>query len=417
MTASRLHDRYDRALAREIVKAAADRVSGFSGLIERTKGAWPPDVRLAVLKSLAGGAIDRSTASRLLDEISARTDLENTMARPWLPTAHPLDSDWRFAPSTGGMLARRAIAAAAGGRVVLLGVPTVFAELAHHTAADVALLEGNSAMVSRLASLGSGHVIKCDLLRDPVPIGEADCIVADPPWYPEECAVFLWSAATIARHGGKVLASVPPMLVRPGIGDERRRLLKYGERCGLRLDSVETDCLSYETPQFEANALAASGLEALYPQWRRGDLLTFTRVPAQLPPRPHIRRRESWRFEGRQDRIAFRSVWPSRIDPRLSRLVPSDILPSVSRRDPLRPQIMVWTSGNRVFGCRDPLLAAAITQALIEGGDPTDGAARHVGHSLSADQRRWALAASVQIRELLAVEQLGLSALVRAQAG
>jgi hypothetical protein len=41
-------------------------------------------------------------------------------------------------------------------------------------------------------------------------------------------------------------------------------------------------------------------------------------------------------------------------DPRLTRLVEGDVLPSVSRRDPRRVEARVWTSGNRVFGCTAP---------------------------------------------------------------
>lgn len=38
-------------------------------------------------------------------------------------------------------------------------------------------------------------------------------------------------------------------------------------------------------------------------------------------------------------------------DPRLTSIIPNDILPSVSRRDDRRKLADVWTSGNRIFSC------------------------------------------------------------------
>jgi hypothetical protein len=66
-----------------------------------------------------------------------------------------------------------------------------------------------------------------------------------------------------------------------------------------------------------------------------------------------------------------------RADPQLKHLVNGDVLPSVSRRDPVRHTVTVWTTSNRVFGCRSPRLLADIAVALASAESVT-GPARTV---------------------------------------
>jgi hypothetical protein len=71
-------------------------------------------------------------------------------------------------------------------------------------------------------------------------------------------------------------------------------------------------------------------------------------APSSLEPPVHI---ESWRET---------TFGPVRIKlrrtegPNLASLVPGDVLDTVSRRDPVRSRIGLWTSGNRVFSLDEP---------------------------------------------------------------
>jgi hypothetical protein len=71
-------------------------------------------------------------------------------------------------------------------------------------------------------------------------------------------------------------------------------------------------------------------------------------APSLLEPPVHV---ESWREA---------TFGPVRIKirrteaPNLTSLVPGDILDTVSRRDPIRSRIGLWTSGNRVFSLNEP---------------------------------------------------------------
>ncbi len=51
-------------------------------------------------------------------------------------------------------------------------------------------------------------------------------------------------------------------------------------------------------------------------------------------------------------------------------LVPGDVLPSVSRRDPRRKDATVWTSGNRIFGCDGTATLTAIIDGINAGEAP-----------------------------------------------
>lgn len=100
------------------------------------------------------------------------------------------------------------------------------------------------------------------------------------------------------------------------------------------------------------------------------------------------------RFRASQDDTAAPT------DPRLLRLADGDVLPSVSRRDPLRGQIAVWTCGNKVFGCRSPGLLAVIAAALASGQPVTRAAEAHLGRVATATELARISQAAAQLTDL-----------------
>src|SRR5206468_2064131 len=131
-------------------------------------------------------------------------------------------------------------------------------------------------------------------------------VMADPPWYEEETRAFLWAAASVCELGGLVFLSTPPLGVRPGMADERRRVLEWATTLGLFLDETESLALSYETPAFEANALKASGFDEIPADWRRGDLLSFRKITRTVVPKPELHSSlDNWD----EFRLGVGSVW------------------------------------------------------------------------------------------------------------
>lgn len=158
---------------------------------------------------------------------------------------------------------------------------------------------------------------------------------------------------------GFVLMSWPGRHTRPGIANERKALIGVAAEHGLVLVRHERQAVAYEAPLFERNALRSAGLGCVSRYWRRGDLFVFQRVGSGGGARPQLEYDiDEWdevRGPGCRLRLRRREVAVSRPSglPQVLSLVPGDVLPTVSRRDPRRTRVDVWTSGNRVFECAD----------------------------------------------------------------
>jgi hypothetical protein len=323
-----------------------------------------------------------------------------------MPLPHPLDYDWRFTPSTVALLWQLAgVRSAQKVPIILMGVPSMADDITlRGSAKPVTLLERSAATVEALRNKGRVEVIGCDVARDTLPPLKARTIVADPPWYEADTISFLWSAAAMCRTRGIVMLSLPPLGTRPGIARERARIEEAAAGFGLELVSIHPGIVRYLTPFFEWNALRASGVIGPSPVWRRGDLSIFARNGrAARTPRPAAPDEGRWieeslggtRFRLRDDVRAGFS------DPALRSMIADDILPTVSKRDPRRAGVDVWTSGNRVFQCEGTYLLAAIIAAIRRGGSPEDAVIHHLGRNLSLEERHRVASATSQVVDVV----------------
>jgi len=212
------------------------------------------------------------------------------------------------------------------------------------------------------------EVIETDLSSGPIPPqlqGWADAVVADPPWYTAAQEAYMHSAAQLLRPEGIVVASIPPIGTRPAIASEREALNAQAESLGFTPLSIHAQAVRYRTPPFEMNAMRAAGIMLSLPEWRSGDVAVYrlTNGAASYRPLSPATPEPTWTevcIEGVRIRIKHRNLAQvSNIGAKLSTLVDGDVLPSVSARHPLRAEIDVWTSGNRIFKCED-------SQSLIE---------------------------------------------------
>src|SRR5205085_141150 len=156
--------------------------------------------------------------------------------------------------------------------------------------------------------------------------------------------------------------------------------------------NVEDGVLPYLSPFFERNALKAAGISSVPAEWRRGSLALFAKVRACRVTRTKSRLAgdDDWTvypFDGVEIRVREGSSTPTVFaDPTLVAVASSDVLPSVSRRDPRRSIASVWTSGNRVFACQGLKVLHEILTALCAGSSPNEAVASRLGRSLSADE-------------------------------
>ena len=164
--------------------------------------------------------------------------------------------------------------------------------------------------------------------------------------------------------------SLMPIGARPGADEDRAKFLKYLRRLSLEPIGIEEGRLNYETPFFESNALAAGGIPGVAPDWRRSDLLILRKSHDITRPISQCWPKKEWRevLIGRMRvfvRIRKSGIRSAR-GCALSSLVPGDILPTVSRRDPRRRAAVVWTSGNRIFASDRPEIVLAAAHATTQ---------------------------------------------------
>jgi hypothetical protein len=334
---------------------------------------------------------------------------EQSIAYNHLPTPHPLDYCWWFDPITISALCIRikALTSPDDG-VVLLGTPTLLRSLANASRpGKVTLIDADPATV-RMCRLGvrTAGLLQVDVGRDSLPDTQGELVLADPPWYELETKSFLWAARQMCVTGGHILVSVPPEGTRPGVAQEFSRIATWTRTLGLELVRFDQGCLSYLSPLFEQNALRAAGVPITDLRWRRGDLAVFRclgKCEAVRPPADCVEEWEERTFETVRVRTrARRSVgWE---DPTLSLVAETEILPSFSRRDPLRRAVDVWTSGNRVFRCAGTRTLLEILDAIRAGDDVIARVQEAVGTQLTVDRREQTRSAATALLRIIETE-------------
>jgi SAM-dependent methyltransferase len=287
-----------------------------------------------------------------------------------MPIVHPLDYAWAFTPPTLARLAHRLeVATKPGQQIAHLGTPTLHEHAARVLAdRDHILIDRDSRRVSAVAAKqDGGKAVVADLLEPSVPELSADVCVCDPPWYPEQAVCFVNAAALLTRPGGVLLLAFAGPLTRAGIDRDRATILAAAGVDGFSVQATEQRGCRYVTPPFEYAAMASAGLYGLPPDWRSGELITLRRDDRPTPARRTIAG-DGWAaVEVDEIPLHVRSNAPPSGTALLSMLVDGDVLPTVSRRAPLREGAALWTSRNRIFGSSDPARLAATVRAVAAG--------------------------------------------------
>jgi SAM-dependent methyltransferase len=404
------------AMVDEFVRAAIQQAAPdcFDDLVVNLPGVYPTDALSAVERLEQYGELDAVTLARLRRRGSIGQP-PPTAHNP-LPVPHPLDFDWRFSTGAVQRLVSECRSRSGDTRPILLGAPSVFWALRESKSTPALLLDANPAVIDVLAG-GDGHDARlCDLRCDDLPDEQSAVVVVDPPWYREHERLFLWAAARLCRPGGTVLVSVPAVGTRPGVRADREEAFAWAERLGFEVDAIEAGELGYVSPPFERNALVAVGLSGMPYEWRNGDLVVMRLRERRIVTRPatavgtrwpevvigSVRLRIRPAGSGGSDHV---------VDPRLRAVVPGDVLDSVSRRDPRREKVDLWTSGNRVFGVRSVEALIAIIQSQAAGGGPLDRVAVDLGRRLTSVERRNIRAALTQLSAVVDVEHAELLAM------
>jgi hypothetical protein len=291
----------------------------------------------------------------------AYTSLSAIMGRIHLP--HCLDYEWWFTHSGRERVAELLLHTnplPAPGTVVFLGSPLfgAFASALLPESQIYILDKSEAALESIQGDVDAErvHLVRYDA-ENSLPqefIGIADMLFFDPPWYVEYYDLFLRRSMQFAFGRYATVAFVLfPLLTRPASLQERKRVFEIAMSYGLSLVSMETQVAHYYTPQFEQESLTNKGIDAK--NWRRGDLAMFISDGARLPENIALRLEKGrWQemIVGKiKVKVRVKDEDPNTyISPELLDFADGNVaLPTVSRRDPIRNAIDLWTSTQRGF--------------------------------------------------------------------
>lgn len=387
----------NRALARLAVIRALERAPQTLGQLLEACHSLFPDELIALLDDMVQtGSVERVDGMyTLASAVTNRwrrvtTDWQENMDRAYsalsaIMTAihlpHCLDYEWWFTHASRELLAELLI------KQNLLPVPQAIAFLGSPLfGAFVSVLVPDSRVYIIDKSAASLDAIRpsVDASRvtlvhydasNPLPndlIGVADMAFIDPPWYVDYYDLFFRRTVqlTAGRHA-TIGAVLFPLLTRPLSLAERKQTLEMAMGYGLSLSRVESQVAQYLTPHFEQESLRQKGIDAK--NWRRGDLALFisdgTRLPENIGSIVEEGRWVEALFGKVKVKVRVKDENPDvYIAPELLPISEhSDILPSVSRRDPIRLHIDLWTSTQRAYRVRGWKVVWQVVQGVAGG--------------------------------------------------
>lgn len=348
------HASYDLAVRERLDALAARPNATLEGIAGEMRGVFPTETLSQV----------QAYHPELLGRRNGGAQLSSSLRAG--PELHPLDYEWYFVHETSQFIASGFEPVI--GPIACLGAPTVAAAIAKRRKSAI-LVDSNPLAITRITTTPFIHWIQQDLRSELQLQGSVLGVFFDAPWYPEYVLQWLLQAVRIAAPGSTISFSLFPELTRPSAGAERAELLALAEQFGPV--EVRKDALRYETPLFELEVLRRHGLERLR-AWRSSDLVKLSFVNKAAVNAEFVEPAEhDWEaFLIGAQVVKLRKTKGDARDWLISPLTayPDFVATSVSRRDPNRPAIDVWTSRNRVarVGNRATL---ALTLQRLEAGD------------------------------------------------
>jgi hypothetical protein len=345
-----------------VSRSVAGGVSTFHDLLSSLPGVFPSHALASVRRLRQAKRIRSGLASRIEQQARGRPVIQAPMRDLLLPP-HPLDFEWRFNRVTAKeLLALASMLSGVGHRTLLLGTPTLatLASKAVNRSGYIYVGEDN-AITRQVAELsartpGAVEVRLCG--AGALRAGEADVVILDPPWYFDFLRPMLSAALFACRTGGHILVSLPPIGTNSRAADERPRIFQLIARLSLNVVSISDAAVTYDTPYFEANSLAADRITNVPRDWRHGDLFLLQKAHRScgFELADSVRKRQWHETVIGRMRIfvATKALRNDSEEAELGTIIPGDVLRSVSRRDPLRRRAKVWTSGNRIFTANRP---------------------------------------------------------------
>lgn len=394
---------FDNEIDELILKSIENGLTKFDNLLLSLPGIYPTEVLIAVKRLAEKNMINSET----FEQILLSSSMPLTSPKSDMPCSHPLDFTWHFSKNTRSYLLNLAHKLTnQNDTISFLGTPSLLS-----SPHEIFLDRTSFLLDKKIPNFISKKIAKpifcqCDLLSDKLPTISSKLVVADPPWYEEYFDSFLWAASHICSMDGTLLLILPPLGTRATIKQELERVMERASDFGFFLLQIEKNVISYQTPLFERNSLYSEGITNLPDDWRRADLGIFIKEKNSLEPRPSFHQSNVWdsvTINGVDIRIKINQN-KEFLDPTLNTILPNNILNSVSRRNPLRDRIDVWTIGNRVFSCRGTNILIQILNSIQQNKSKMETISKFLGRSLSEIEIQQIKKTTIQINKLIESE-------------
>ena len=194
-----------------------------------------------------------------------------------------------------------------------------------------------------------------------------DCVVFDPPWYPEDYELWLRRARTLAPSG-ICCFSLFPELTRPEASAERSAILQQ-VASWAESPIVISEYLEYDVPTFERCQLAARDIREIGP-WKVSDLVICEMKDPTAPmPRRSVRHESAWdEIDVGPLRVFLQASSRNTSSGALLRCAVdgSSVLQSPSRREPALKDVNLLTSRGHGLICSNTPRLASILCGLRE---------------------------------------------------
>ena len=193
-----------------------------------------------------------------------------------LPAANPSFFQWWYTLESQESMCFKILDDHDSDTVACIGAPTLAATIASH-GKEVTLLDVDKDIVDLFNTVfASGCIAETYDVNDDIPPAHDqryNCVVIDPPWYHFEFRKFISRAILLSKDGATIYCSIPQRMTRPGIEEERRKLISEIFNCGHEIISIEPNAMKYIVPYFEEEVLRNNNIDAKNYPWRSSDLL------------------------------------------------------------------------------------------------------------------------------------------------
>lgn len=257
---------------------------------------------------------------------------------PEMPEPHPAYSQWRMTPGSADRIIEK-IEAKNYKEICFLGCPV----LGMKYSKEAISLDINNSILENVKSRKRRYDVNEEVPDDL--LGKFDCVIADPPWYLEDVMLFAVRSAELTKKGGTIYISLPKLLTRPFMPEERLNFQRWLTDNSLIISEISA--IEYEVPPFEYKAY--EDIPAFTGEvWRTGDFFKLKKAE-EFNSRIRKIKTINWlEFGFGKKRVFLREKKEYYGEPSVS-ILENLILNSVSRRNKLIPLVDIWSSRNAVL--------------------------------------------------------------------